>query len=55
MPLQFGKIFAVIALLTVAAFVLWLLWGSFFQGETVEEQPAALNSVPSAAKLTSHA
>ena len=37
MPLQFGKIGAFIALLTIAAFVLWLLWTSFFAGEEVEE------------------
>ena len=55
MPLHFGKVFAAIVLLTVAAFVLWLLWGSFFQGETVEEEPAASHSLPSAAKLLSHA
>lgn len=49
MPLRFGKVFALVALLTVAAFVLWLIWGSFFEGETVEE-PAASNSVPTAAE-----
>jgi hypothetical protein len=46
MPLHFGKVFGVIALLTVAAFVLWLLWGALFQGAEVEqEQPASLPSV----------
>jgi hypothetical protein len=46
MPLHFGKVFGFIALLTVAAFVLWLLWGALFAGEEVEqERPAALPSV----------
>jgi hypothetical protein len=46
MPLHFAKVFGVIALLTVAAFVLWLLWGALFQGAEVEqEQPASLPSV----------
>lgn len=42
MPLHYGKVFAFIALLTIGAFILWLIWGAFFAGETVEE-PAALN------------
>jgi hypothetical protein len=42
MPLHYGKAFALIALLTIGAFILWLIWGAFFAGETVEE-PAALN------------
>ena len=33
MPLHFGKIFGAIALLTVAAFVLWLLFTTFFATE----------------------
>ncbi len=45
MPLHFGKVFAFVALLTVAAFVLWLLWGAFFEGETGDD-PAAFHSVP---------
>jgi len=46
MPLHFGKVFGVIALLTVAAFVLWLLWGALFEGAEVEkEHPASLPSV----------
>jgi hypothetical protein len=37
MPLSFGKIGAAIALLTVAAFVLWLLVTTFFATEQTEE------------------
>jgi hypothetical protein len=44
MPLHFGKIFALIALVTIGAFILWQLWVAFFVGETVEApEPAALN------------
>jgi hypothetical protein len=44
MPLHYGKIFAIIALLTVGAFILWQLWVAIFAGETVEEpRPAAFN------------
>lgn len=42
MPLHYGKVFAFIALLTIAAFILWQIWVAFFAGETVEE-PAVLN------------
>ena len=38
MPLHFGKIFAAIALLTVVAFVLWLLFTTFFTTERAEEK-----------------
>ncbi|MCJ7529091.1 MAG: hypothetical protein MUO37_13525 [Methyloceanibacter sp.] len=38
MPLHFGKIFSAIALLTVAAFVLWLLFTTFFATEEVDQQ-----------------
>ena len=38
MPLHFGKIFAAIALLTVVAFVLWLLFTIFFATERAEEK-----------------
>jgi hypothetical protein len=38
MPLHFGKIFALIALLTIVAFVLWQLWIAVFAGETVEKR-----------------
>ena len=38
MPLNFGKIFAAIALLTIAAFVLWLLFATFFATERAEQK-----------------
>jgi hypothetical protein len=38
MPLQFGKIGAAIALLTVAAFVLWLIFTTFFATEQAEQE-----------------
>ena len=38
MPLHFGKIFGAIALLTVAAFVLWLLFTTFFATEQADER-----------------
>ena len=38
MPLNFGKLGAAIALITVAAFIGWLLFTSFFASETVEER-----------------
>ena len=38
MPLHFGKIGAAIALLTVAAFVLWLIVTTFFATEQAEEE-----------------
>ena len=38
MPLHFGKVFAAIALLTVAAFVLWLLFTTFFATEQAEQK-----------------
>ena len=41
MPLHFGKIFGLLALLTVIAFVLWLLWGSIFAGETFDKRAAS--------------
>ncbi len=51
MPLHYTKIFAFVALLTVAAFMLWLVWGAFFEGEEVD-QPAALpNSAPATIQL----
>ncbi|MGA8690280.1 MAG: hypothetical protein ACLQF1_02700 [Methyloceanibacter sp.] len=46
MPLHFGKIFAFIALLTVLAFVLWLLWGSIFAGETFDKKAALPDALP---------
>jgi uncharacterized membrane protein YqiK len=38
MPLNFGKIGAIIALLTVAAFVLWLIITAFFATEQADEE-----------------
>jgi hypothetical protein len=38
MPLHFGKIGAAIALLTVAAFVLWLVFTTFFATEQAEQK-----------------
>ena len=37
MPLHFGKIFALIALLTIVAFILWQLWLAIFAGETFDK------------------
>ena len=41
MPLHYTKIFALLALITIGAFVLWLVVGSWFQGESESkiEQP----------------
>ena len=36
MPLHFGKVFAFIVFLTIAALVLWMVVGSFFEGEEAE-------------------
>ena len=46
MPLNFGKVGAAIALITVAAFVLWLLFTSFFASETVEKDAGQTGSLP---------
>jgi len=46
MPLTFGKVGAFIALLTIGAFILWLVITSFFASETVEED--AVNTGASA-------
>ena len=47
MPLHLGKIAALIALLTIAAFVLWLLFGSLWQGEQAEKRANIMpNSAP---------
>ena len=37
MPLHYTKIFSIIALVTVIAFVLWQVWNSVFEGQTFEE------------------
>jgi hypothetical protein len=52
MPLHYGRLFALIALITIGAFILWQLWVAFFAGETVEApEPAALNQTLPAAPL----
>ena len=38
MPLHFGKIFGAIALLTVVAFVAWLLFTTLFATEQAEQK-----------------
>lgn len=38
MPLHFGKIFSAIAILTVAAFVLWLVFTTWFATEQVDQK-----------------
>jgi len=38
MPLHFGKIFGAIAVLTVAAFVLWLIVTTWFATEEADQQ-----------------
>jgi hypothetical protein len=38
MPLNFGKIGAAIALITVAAFVLWLIATTFFATEQADQE-----------------
>ena len=42
MPLHFGKVGALIAIVTITAFLLWLMFGAFFEGETVQDEGAAL-------------
>lgn len=51
MPLHFTKVFAFIALLTVAAFMLWLVWGAFFEGEEADRPAALPNATPAAVQL----
>jgi hypothetical protein len=50
MPLHFGKFFAFVALLTIAAFVLWQLWLAIFAGETFDK-PAELHHAEPPATL----
>jgi hypothetical protein len=40
MPLHYGKIFGIIALLTILAFVLWQLWIALFAGEAFDKKVA---------------
>ena len=37
MPLHYTKIFTLFALLTIGAFLLWLVVGAFWQGEEESE------------------
>ena len=46
MPLHFGKIFGAIALLTVAAFVAWLLFTTLFATEQAEQSGAVVLVAP---------
>jgi len=52
MPLHYGKIFAIIALLTIMAFVLWQRWIGFFAGVQLDEKAsthhAELSLMPTA-------
>jgi hypothetical protein len=38
MPLHFGKIFAALALLTIGAFIAWLLFTTLFATEQAEQK-----------------
>ena len=53
MPLHYTKIFAILALLTIGAFLLWLVVGSMWQGESEskfeEPQSGSLTTVIAAA------
>ena len=48
MPLHYTKLFAILALITVGAFMLWLVVGSFWQGESEQavEAPQAPAALP---------
>jgi hypothetical protein len=48
MPLHYTKIFALIALLTIGAFLLWQVLGAFWQGESEAElgAPQAGTTLP---------
>lgn len=51
MPLHYTKLFALIALLTIAAFILWLLWGAIFESEEFDQSAALPGSGQSAIQL----
>jgi hypothetical protein len=53
MPLHFGRIGAAIALITVAAFVLWLLFTTFFATEQADQQIERTGAVAFGASQTS--
>jgi hypothetical protein len=46
MPLHLGKIAALIAILTIGAFILWPLFGSIVTGERADQLPAAAPGAP---------
>jgi hypothetical protein len=46
MPLHYTRIFSIVALLTVIAFVLWLVWISVFEGQTFDEATSAPPAPP---------
>jgi hypothetical protein len=48
MPLHYTKLFALLALITIGAFLLWLVVGSWFQGESESklEAPQAGATLP---------
>jgi hypothetical protein len=49
MPLHLGKIFAAIALLTIGAFIIWLLFTTEQAEQKIDKTGAAELSVPVAA------
>jgi hypothetical protein len=51
MPLHFGKIFALIALLTIVAFILWQLWLAIFAGVAFDKAAELHQTNPPAAHL----
>jgi hypothetical protein len=51
MPLNFGKIGAIIALLTIAAFVLWLIITAFFATEQADEEVERTGAIELGGKL----
>ena len=53
MPLHFGKIGAAIALLTVAAFVLWLIFTTFFATEQADQEIERTSAASFGASLAS--
>jgi len=52
MPLNFGKIGAIIALLTIAAFVLWLIITAFFATEQADEEVEHTGALELGSSLT---
>ena len=53
MPLHFGKIGVAIALLTVAAFVLWLIFTTFFATEQADQEIERTGAAAFGASLAS--